>query len=132
MKRAIVMLKLGLIILLCLRTPVLSGTISCNSFNCTNEAYEIVDQAKSVISLRALVIALPKKCLPGESVLFIVLFPLVLVDGSIHYDFKDRTYLDGGNFVTHSFYHSGTYLVEVDFDLTSGMKATGSTQVVIT
>lgn len=131
MKKRLIYSIFSVTVLMCIATPALSGAISYSLSTRTETQPQSVGQITNTADQRVPVIAFPRKCSIGGSVTFIVLFPMSFVDGTMHYEFKDRTYSDGRNIVSHVFSKAGTFMVEVTFHTKNGKSAAGSANVVV-
>jgi hypothetical protein len=89
------------------------------------------DSIDNAIKLRVLSIAFPKIARTGRPIFLLVLWPMFLTDGFIHYDWNDGTFQDNGNFVKHIFMQKGTYAIEIELDTIFGLEAVGVKRVFI-
>jgi len=109
-----------------------STTVLSNAINIDLSKNDIDDKdTEDSIGLKVLVIAFPKIARAGKSIYFLVLWPMFLVNGLIHYDFDDGTFQDTNNFARHKFLIPGDYTIDLEFDTILGIKATGMKKVYI-
>ena len=90
-----------------------------------------IDQVNNAITLRVLSIAFPKIARAGRPVFILVLWPMFLTDGFIHYDWHDGTFQDTGNFAKHIFMQKGTYAIDFEINTIFGIEAIGIKRVFI-